>query len=106
LTKNAPYKGLLAFIAAEIDASLGVVGGKDAKTVIWNFSAHGRLNRGEPQLEFGQLHLTIDIQNASRPRHCPTQERTATRNGQAYREAEPAFADTTGRIHHRQTSFR
>lgn len=95
------FEGLLPFRAAEIDARLGVVGGKDAKRVIRYFSAQARLYRSEPQLEFGQRQLSIEVQNVARPRHRPTQQRTAARNGQAHREAEPAFARAPGRVEHR-----
>jgi hypothetical protein len=93
-------KGLLALIAAEIDARLGVISGKDAEPAIRNFSAYASLYQGEPQLKFGQRHLAVNVKDVTRSRRCPAHERTATRNSQANGETKPTFAGATGRVKH------
>ena len=70
------FKSLLAFHAAEIDAALGVVGSKDAKSVIRNLGAKSEQYRSQSPLKIGKRHFAIDIQNTSRSRSGPTQERS------------------------------
>ena len=95
----------LTFRAAEIDSKFTVVGGKHPKSVIRNLCAKSGEDRVQSDLKIGKHHFAINKKDAARPRRIPTENRPATRNGEANRQAEPGFPDTSRGVQHRETSL-
>jgi hypothetical protein len=77
----------------------------DGVTESLNICAESGEDRVQSNLKVREHHFTIHKQDATGLWCIPPENRPATRNGQANRQAEPGFPDPSWGVQHRETSL-